>query len=382
MWRDTMSKDQFLVKDCLKLGFGLMRLPREGGDMNRPVDLEQMKKMVDDFLAAGGKYFDTAFIYEGSEEAAKATLCSRHPRDTYYLATKLNAASFCCSNEQDAKAELKKSLERTGAGYFDFYLLHGLDQENLADYDKYGLWDYLKSVREEGLIRHMGFSFHDSPELLDRILAEHPEAEFVQLQINYADWDDGVVQSKGCYEIAAKYGKPIIVMEPVKGGSLANPPKPVEDILKAADPDVSAASWAVRFAASLPGVMIVLSGMSSTEQMQDNLSYMKEFKPLSEEETNVVEHAREALHKIDQIPCTSCHYCAAGCPVNMHIPEIFNVMNVYKLYGDLDRSKGDYTWRPGGPKASECVRCGQCEDACPQHLPIISLLEEVAETLE
>jgi len=377
-----MNKNQFIVKDGLKLGFGLMRLPREGGDMNRPIDLEQVKKMVDDFLAAGGKYFDTAYIYEGSEEAAKAALCSRHPRDTYYLATKLNAASFCCSSEQEAKAELKKSLEKTGAGYFDFYLLHGLDEENLADYDRYGLWDYLKSAREEGLIRHMGFSFHDSPELLDRILTEHPEAEFVQLQINYADWDDGVVQSQGCYETAVKHGKPVIVMEPVKGGILANPPKPVEDILKAADPAASPASWAVRFAASLPGVMIVLSGMSGTEQMQDNLSYMTDFKPLSEEEAKAVEHAREALHKIDQIPCTGCHYCAAGCPVNMHIPEIFSVMNVYRLYGELDRAKGDYTWRPGGPKASACVRCGQCEDACPQHLPIISLLEEVAEKLE
>ncbi|HUM84276.1 MAG TPA: aldo/keto reductase [Lachnospiraceae bacterium] len=372
-----------LVKDCLKLGFGMMRLPRQGkGSMYDPIDVEQTKKMADAFLNAGGRYFDTAFVYEGSEEAVKQALCDRYPRDAYYLASKLNASAFACSNKEEARAEFKTSLERTGCGYFDFYLLHALDHENLHLYNDYGIWEYAQELKEKGLVKHVGFSFHDTPEVLDRILTEHPEAEFVQLQINYSDWEDGGVQSKGCYETAVKHGKPVIVMEPVKGGLLANPPEPVKKIFAEADPKASPASWAVRFAASLGNVMIVLSGMSNEAQMADNLSYMKDFRKLSPSETKTVEDARTALAGIEKIPCTSCHYCTKGCPVEMHIPEIFSVMNVYKLYGDLDKAKSDYGWKAGKTKASACVQCGQCEGACPQHLPIISLLKETAETLE
>ena len=379
-----MSENHFLVSDCLKLGFGLMRLPREGsGDAGHaPIDIEQTKKMVDEFIAAGGKYFDTAYIYTGSEEAAREALCGRYPREAYYLASKLNAAPVFCKSAEEAKAELQISLERTGAGYFDFYLLHGIDEDNLAIYDSYGLWDFVQEAKKEGLIRHVGFSYHDNPEFLDHVLTGHPEIEFVQLQINYADWNDAVVASKGVYDVAVKHGTPVVVMEPVKGGLLADPPQPVREILTRANPEVSPASWAIRFAASLPNVMMVLSGMSSEEQMKDNLAVMKDFRPLSELELKVVGQARTTLNGIDQIPCTGCHYCTGGCPVEMHIPEIFSVMNVYKMYGDLQRAKADYGWRPGGSKASACVGCGQCEGACPQHLPIISLLQEVAKTLE
>lgn len=367
----------------MKLGFGLMRLPRlNGGNSTGPIDIEQTKTMVDDFLAAGGKYFDTAFIYEGSEQAVKKVLVERHPRDSYYLATKLNASSWAAKDEADAKSEFRKSLERTGAGYFDFYLLHSLEESNVGLYDSYGLWDYVKELKAEGLVRHWGFSFHDSPELLDRLLTEHPDAEFIQLQINYADWEDANIRSRANYEVAVKHDVPVVVMEPVKGGTLANPPLPVEKVLKKADPGASCASWAVRFAASLPQVMMVLSGMSSLGQVRDNVSFMKEFKPLTEAESAVIEEARRALLATDHIKCTSCHYCTPGCPVGMHIPEIFSVMNVYKMYGDLKLARNDYTWRPGGPQASECVQCGQCEEACPQHLPIMTLLEEVVRTLE
>ena len=360
-----------------------MRLPRtNGGNSTGPIDIEQTKTMVDEFLAAGGKYFDTAFIYDGSEAAIREALVERHPRDSYYLATKLNAASWAAKDEAAAKSEFRQSLERTGAGYFDFYLLHSLESSNVALYDSYGLWDYVKDLKEQGLIRHWGFSFHDGPELLDRLLTEHPDAEFIQLQINYADWEDANVQSRANYEVAVKHDVPVVVMEPVKGGTLATPPPAVEKVLKEASPDASCASWAIRFAASLPQVMMVLSGMSSQAQLRDNLSFMKDFKPLSEEESAVIEKARAALLTTDHIRCTSCHYCTPGCPMGIHIPEIFSVMNLYKIYGDLQLAKNDYSWRPGGPAASECVQCGQCEEACPQHLPIVSLLEEVVRTLE
>ena len=369
-----------LIDDTMKLGFGLMRLPKVEG--TKDIDLEHTKKMVDAFIEAGGKYFDTAYVYEGSEEATKAALCERYPRESYYLANKLNASDFACKSEEEAKNEIHVSLERTGADYFDFYLVHGIDETNKEKYEKYGIWEYVRQLKEEGLIRHYGFSFHDSPELLEELLTEHPDAEFVQLQINYSDWEDHLIASRRCYEIATQHGKPVVVMEPVKGGALADPPQKVKDILQQANPDASPASWAIRFAASLPNVMMVLSGMSNLEQMEDNLSYMRDFQPLSEEEQQVVKAAREALLQFDRIACTGCHYCTPGCPMEIHIPEIFAVMNVYKMYGDLNEARRDYGWRPKGPKASECVQCGQCEDACPQHLPIISLLEEVVETLE
>ncbi len=369
-----------LIENCMKLGFGMMRLPRMEG--TKDIDLEQTKRMVDAFIEAGGKYFDTAYVYEGSEAVTKASLCDRYPRESYYLADKLNASEFAAKSEEEAKNEIKVSLERTGAGYFDFYLLHGIDEGNNDRFDRYGIWDYMKKLKEEGLIRHYGFSFHSTPEHLEQLLTDHPDVEFVQLQINYTDWEDPVVNSHRCYEIATRHGKPVIVMEPVKGGKLADPPQAVKDILKGANSDASFASWAIRYVASLPNVMMVLSGMSSEEQMEDNVSVMREFQPLTDDEHQVLETATQALQQYADIACTACHYCTPGCPMDIHIPEIFAVMNVYKMYGNLEEARNEYNWRPGGEKASACVQCGQCEGACPQHLPIISLLEEVVETLE
>lgn len=369
----------FIINDSIKLGFGLMRLPQ---NTDGSIDIPQTSEMVDAFLTAGGKYFDTAFVYPGSEEAIRHALVERHPRESYYLATKLNAAPFAAKSEQEAKQEFRTSLQRTGAGYFDFYLLHALAEDNVETYERYGIWDYVKTLKQEGLVRHMGFSFHDKPQLLDKILTDHPEAEFVQLQINYADWNDGGVQSRRNYEVAKRHGKPVVVMEPVKGGTLADPPRAVKDIFLKADPEASFASWAIRFVASLDDVMIVLSGMSNKQQMADNLSYMRNFRPLTASEQETIKQARRTLLSFDRIPCTACHYCTPGCPQGIHIPDIFAVMNEYKMYGELEKAKSDYTWRPGGPKASACIHCGQCEGACPQHLPIISLLEEVVDTLE
>jgi len=369
-----------IIDDCMKLGFGLMRLPKVEGTTT--IDVELTKRMVDAFIEAGGKYFDTAYVYEGSEAATKAALCDRYPRECYYLANKLNVSDFACKDMQGAKDEIRVSLERTGAGYFDYYLLHAIDAANKEKFERYGIWDYVRELKAEGLVRHYGFSFHDSPELLDEVLTEHPDVEFVQLQLNYSDWDDPLIASRQCYEVATRHAKPIVVMEPVKGGTLADPPQKVKNIFDQARPGASYASWAIRFVASLPNVMMVLSGMSNMEQMTDNLSYMRHFEPLDDEEQRTVEAARHALAQYDGIPCTSCHYCTPGCPMEIHIPEIFAVMNVYKMHGHLSEARHDYGWRPGGPKASACVQCGQCEGACPQHLPIISLLEEVVQTLE
>ena len=369
-----------LIDNCMKLGFGMMRLPRVEGTQD--IDLEHTKRMVDAFINAGGKYFDTAYVYEGSEEATKAALCDRYPRESYYLADKLNASEFACKSEEEAKNEINISLERSGAGYFDFYLLHGLDTGNVENFRQYGIWEYMRKLKEEGLIRHYGFSFHSTPEQLDELLTEHPDIEFVQLQINYSDWDDPFIASQRCYEMATRHGKPVIVMEPVKGGKLADPPQQVKDILLKANPDASFASWAIRFTASLPNVMMVLSGMSSMEQMEDNLSFMRQLQPLNDEEQMVLKEACKELAQLEDIPCTACHYCTPGCPMDIHIPEIFAVMNTYKMYGNLEEARNEYKWRPGGEKASACIQCGQCENACPQHLPIISLLEEVVDALE
>ena len=251
--------------------------------------------MVDAFIAAGGKYFDTAYIYEGSEEATKAALCDRYPRESYYLADKLNGSDFAAKSKEEAKNEIRVSLERTGAGYIDFYLLHGIDEGNIDNFNRYGIWEYMRKLKADGLIRHYGFSFHSTPEHLDQLLTDHPDVEFVQLQINYADWEDPLICSRRCYEIATLHGKPVIVMEPVKGGKLANPPQPVKDILQRANPDVSFASLAVRFTASLPNVMVVLSGMSNMEQMEDNVSFMREFQPLTDEEHRVLAEVAETL---------------------------------------------------------------------------------------
>ena len=369
-----------LIDNCMKLGFGMMRLPRTEG--TNQIDVELTKRMVDAYIEAGGRYFDTAYIYEGSEEATRAALCDRYPRESYYLADKLNASDFAAKSEEEAKREISVSLQRTGAQYIDFYLLHGIDEGNTDNFERYGIWQYMQQLKEQGLIRHWGFSFHSTPEHLEQLLTAHPDAEFVQLQINYADWDDPLICARQCYDIATRHGKPVIVMEPVKGGKLANLPQSVGDLLRAANPVASAAQWAIRFAASLPNVMMVLSGMSTMEQMEDNLSFMRHFQPLTADEQRVLQQANEALKQYAGIGCTACHYCTPGCPMNIHIPEIFAVMNVYKMYGDLKEARNDYGWRPGGEKASACIQCGQCEGACPQHLPIISLLQEVVETLE
>ena len=364
-----------------RLGFGLMRLPK---NPDGSIDIPQTAEMADRFLSAGGTYFDTAYIYDGgaSEAAFKAAVADRHPRESYTLATKLHASIAGVENERDAKQELYTSLERTGAGYFDYYLLHALQRSTYRKYDEYGIWDFVREQKEKGLIRHWGFSFHADSELLEETLEKYPDAEFVQLQINYADWENPGVASRRNWEICRAHGKQVIIMEPVKGGILANPIPEVREILTEADPGVSCASWALRFAAGLEGVHAVLSGMSSLEQMDDNLKTMRDFRPLSAEEMEVIHRAQRALDEDKSIPCTGCHYCVKGCPMEIPIPEIFNVEN-RKKGSPLFRVVREYDIvTQGRGRAEDCVACGQCEAACPQHLPVISLLKKFTEGLK
>lgn len=368
----------YFGKEVPKLGFGLMRLPKKG----LGIDIEQTKKMVDLFMEAGFTYFDTAYVYLGSEEAARKALVERYPRESFTLATKLNAFMLA-PTEKAAKKQFYTSLERTGAGYFDYYLLHALMDNNHTKYDKFHIWDFVKEQKDKGLIKHFGFSFHGSPALLEQFLTEHPEVDFIQLQINYADWENKSVASRANYETARRHGKSIVVMEPVKGGTLANPPKAVKKLFNDYAPNMSCASWAIRFVASLDGIITVLSGMSNIAQMEDNLSYMREFKPLNDEEQKIIQQAQRILGSSSTIPCTACHYCTKGCPKNIPIPEIFSAINKQLGNGLADEAVSDYKKATdGGGKASDCVSCKQCESACPQHINITEHLKQCAEMLE
>ena len=372
------------MQQMKKLGFGMMRLPLLNEEDKKSIDKKTVCQMVDTFMERGFTYFDTAYMYHEyeSERAVKDVLVTRKDRDSYTLASKLPVMQL--KEKEDMERIFDEQREKCGVEYFDYYLLHALDAEHYKTVKRLDCFGFAMQKKAEGKVKHVGFSFHDSAEVLDQILTEHPEAEFVQLQLNYLDWEDAKVQSRKCYETAVKHGKKVVVMEPVKGGTLAKLPKKAEDVLKALHPDWSAASWAIRFVASLENVMVVLSGMSTPEQMDDNTAYMKEFEPLTEKEKQVLlGEVVDSIHEAAKIPCTACRYCVEGCPMNIAIPEYFALYNDEitdkgnpdhaKRYAELTKEHG---------KASDCVECGQCEGACPQHLPAITWLKKVAEVFE
>lgn len=359
-----------------KLGFGLMRLPEKDGR----IDLEQVCNMVDAYMRSGMNYFDTAYVYHGgrSEVAAREALVKRYPREEFMLATKLPAWEI--KQESDIDRIFDEQCERAGVDYFDFYLLHSIeDGSNYEIYEKYDCFSWGLKKKEEGKIRHLGFSFHGSPELLEAVLDKHPETEFVQIQLNYLDRTNPVVQSEALYDILVKRNIPIIVMEPVRGGMLAVMAPEIEKKFKDMRPDSSVASWALRFVGSLPGVMTILSGMTSEEQMKDNIGTFTDFEPLSDEELKLIDEVTKEVLSMPQIGCTSCKYCTPGCPMNISIPDVFRTVNTLRRYPDDWRSKNFYSGLIGrSGKASDCIGCGQCESVCPQHLPIIELLKEAA----
>ena len=359
-------------------GFGCMRLPMNGDQ----VDIAETTRMVDEFLAQGFNYFDTAHGYIGgkSELALKECLTSRYPREAYSLTDKLTDSYF--KTETDIRPFFESQLEACGVDYFDFYLMHSQNADNFKKFKACRAYETAFALKAEGRIRHVGLSFHDRAEVLDQILTEYPQIEVVQIQFNYLDYDDIAVQSRKCYEVCRKHGKPVLVMEPVKGGSLVNLPeeaKKVLDDLHGGSP----ASYAIRFAAGFPGMMMVLSGMSDLEQMKDNLSYMRDFKPLNETELAAVNKVKEIFHKMNMIPCTACRYCVEGCPKQISIPDLFAIMNIKQLHHDWN---ADYYYEEvhtaPSRRASDCLKCGKCEKICPQHLPIRKLLEEIAKEFD
>lgn len=359
-------------------GFGCMRLPMKDGG----VDTAEMNRMVDAFLDAGFNYFDTAHGYLNgkSETALRECLTSRYPRDRYILTNKLT--SFYFKQESDIRPFFQQQLEWCGVEYFDFYLMHAQSAENFAMFKRCRAYETALELKAEGKIRRFGISFHDTAAVLDQILAEYPQVEVVQIQLNYVDWEDPAVESRKCWEVCRKYGKPVIVMEPCRGGNLSNLPEDAKAVLDALGGG-SPSSYAIRFAAGHEGVRMVLSGMSDLAQMEDNLSYMKDFRPLDERERAAVDQVREIFRSKGMIPCTACRYCAEGCPMKISIPDLFACLNSKKVFQSWNTDyyyENVYTVHNG--KASACIKCGKCEAACPQHLPIRDLLVQVAEEFE
>ena len=364
------------MENVKKLGFGAMRLPKlEDGSFNMPM----IKDMVDLFLKRGFTYFDTAYVYDsgGSERALNEALVSRYPRDSYTIATKL--PSWHLKSLESRDEVFQESMDRLGVDYVDYYLLHNVNKETIGNFDKYDCWTWLEEQKANGKAKHVGFSFHDTADMLDEVLTKHPFVDFVQLQINYIDMDSPKVQSAKVLEVARSHGKPVVVMEPIKGGMLATPPQDAIDAFAAVNPDASPASFAVRYVASQEGVFMVLSGMSSLEQMEDNSSFMENFHPLNEEENAAVAKAVEALNAVPTVPCTSCQYCMEGCPMSIPIPRYINLLNNIRRYGFTANTPRSYNMsKDNGGDAWDCIGCGQCESVCPQHLEIPKYLEELS----
>ncbi|MDR1299600.1 MAG: aldo/keto reductase [Oscillospiraceae bacterium] len=365
--------DKYLGESIGKLGFGFMRLPRKDGGF----DMEQIDRMVDCFMDAGFTYFDTAYVYEGSEEALRKSLVERYPRERFQIATKLNL--MFAKTAEDLPGFFNTSRERLGVDYVDFYLLHGLGGPSIEKAEELKAWDYIKTLKEKGEARHIGLSFHGTPEELESIFHNHPEVEFVQLQINYLDWESERVQSRRVYEVARAHNVPVTIMEPIKGGLLGGEASAAAKRLREYDPGASAASWALRFASQLEGLVTVLSGMSAYEHVVDNVSTFKNMKPLTAEDRGVIQEAADILNDIPRVPCTGCNYCAPNCPQKIAIPMMMNLYSDYLVYQNAAGITHGYGFATrGGGKASDCIACHVCEEHCPQHIEIADTVAKLS----
>ncbi len=366
-------------KEISKLGFGMMRLPKKE---NGEFDYEQVNKMVDRYIESGGNYFDTAYVYAGSEVATGKSVVERYPRDAYYLASKM--PSWELRSEEDFTRIFEEQLARTGAEYFDYYLMHSISSpKSYSRYQRFRCFEQAQKLKDEGKIRNLGFSFHSDPATMQTVLNEHPEVDFVQLQINYADWHSPTIYSKPLYEMVRAKNLPIIVMEPVKGGLLANLTQEVRDVFTQCDPEASVASWALRYTASMEGVVTNLSGMSNMEQMEDNIKTFTNFAPLTHDEDKVIQKAMDILERTDLIACTGCQYCVKGCPVKIQIPMVFSISNYMRMAEDTTPYRKRYSdIISGSGKASDCISCGKCNEICPQKLDIPTLLGDCAKILD
>lgn len=365
-----------------KMGFGCMRLPLLDAEDPKSVDIEQFKEMVDVFMASGNTYFDTAYVYHNgmSEAALKEALVDRYPRDSYTIATKCLA--WAQPDAASAKACFDTSLERLGVDYVDYYLLHNLGGKRTARFDEYGLWDYFAQKKDEGKIRYLGFSLHDGASALEGMLSAHPEVDFVQLQVNYLDWEDPVTESRRLMEVASAHGVPVVIMEPARGGRLCDLPERVASILEEANPARPLSSWAYRFCWNLPSVIAVLSGASNVEQMRENTASYAANEPLTPQEERALAKAVEALRSMAANACTNCRYCVKECPVGVKIPEIMGLLNLEAMTGNNEFVKGLYSWQAAEGRASACVQCATCEDMCPQKIDIVNQLQTAAEHFE
>ena len=368
------------------LGFGMLRLKQtETRDWGSAIDLETFANLADQYLNSGYNYFDTAFTYQDglNEQAFREVVAKRYPRDAYMIADKIPV--YMLDQPSQLVSVFSKMLENCGVSWFDYLLLHAMSIPAYELSKRSNAFAFLQKQKKEGRAKKVGFSFHGTADALDLILTEHPEVDFVQIQINYLDWEDVTIQSKGCYEVCEKHGKPVIVMEPIKGGSLVDIPDEAMALLKKADPDQSAASWALRFAASHENVKIVLSGMKCEEDLRDNLKTFRDLKPITKEEYAVLQKAADIIHAQTAINCTGCRYCIPGCPKQIVISDYFSIYNTYKRSGlacvtDIWNYYNNLAKIHGGP--TDCIKCGKCEERCPQHLPIRELLQTVQEELK
>lgn len=362
-----------------KLGFGTLRLPLTHPDDVKSIDQDLLNQLVDEFMKAGYTYFETGWPYHSqcAEDACRKAIVERYPREEFCLADKM--PTYDLKKSEDYENIFTEQLKRCGVEYFDYYLFHNLGNRTYNQCEELRGFEFLQQKKDEGVVKHIGFSFHDTPELMDKIITEHPDVDVVQLQINYIDWENISIQSRRCYEVARKHNKPIIVMEPVKGGALASVPEEAKKLMHKIHPEDSPASWALRFAAGLEGVFMVLSGMNTIEQMKDNIKTFDNLIPISPEENTVLEKVEEIINKSIVVPCTACRYCVEGCPQDIQIPVLFSIYNDTMKYGDINYPTVHYQHAVfGHGKASDCIECYNCEKSCPQHLPVSEIMKEIA----